>query len=161
MRFSTLMAAFLFACGGSDTGGNDATSGDNGGDDDDGAPPINGGTDPDDLGCDQIPEFNTGNMDCDELWGALIDTVDAALKCHDASDCQAIKIACEDWDQANCYQIANTCITERDLDAFTPAQNGEHCDVSVPGFPDTDCECGGPPEVDCVGGYCDEKFTPP
>jgi hypothetical protein len=155
-----LCAAFLIACGGTDTGGDNGTNGDNGGDDDD-APPINGGTDPDDLGCDEIPEFETGGMDCKELWVALDATVNAALKCNDADDCRALKIDCEDWDQANCYQIANTCIGERDLDQFHPEANGQSCDVAVPGFPDTDCECGGPPPVDCVGGFCDEKFTPP
>ena len=112
MRTWTLFAAFLIACGGSDTGGDNGTPADDGtnGDDDD-APPINGGTDPDDLGCDEIPVYdNLGSFDCEELWAALDATVSAALKCHDASDCRALKIDCEDWDEANCYQIANTCI---------------------------------------------------
>src|SRR5688572_4658661 len=135
MRTWRVFAAFLIACGGTDTGGDNGTNGDNGGDDDD-APPINGGDDDDDdLGCDEIPEFNTGGMDCKELWVALDATIDAAQKCNEASDCRALRIDCEDWDQANCYQIANTCIGERDLDQFHPEANGETCDVAVPGFP--------------------------
>ena len=162
MRTWILASAFLFACSGSDTGGDGDTNADNGGGDDDDAPPINGGTDPDDLGCDEIPEYdNLGNFDCKELWAALDATVEAAQRCHDASDCRTLAIACENWDQAGCFAIANTCIGSRDLDKFHPEANGENCDVSVPGFPDNDCQCSGLPEADCVGGFCAEKFTPP
>ena len=160
MRTWNLMTAFLLACSGSDTGGD---TNNNGGDDDDGnVPPINGGDDDDGgLGCDQIPEFNTDGMDCEELGAAMVATIDAALQCNDANDCRAIKIQCEDWDDAFCYAIVNTCIGERDLDQFHPSQNGQNCDVMVPNFPDNDCQCHGAPAVDCVNGFCDEKFTPP
>jgi hypothetical protein len=162
MRIS-MLALGLLACTGDDGGGDysyfstvDNTA------DDDGGPPPPGGTG--EIDCDQIPNLEPDDSDdCDELATGLASIIEAATECFEKSDCRALSIPCENWDAApGCFAIVNTCLSEQDIDKWHPDEVGVNgCDTVVPGFPDTDCQCGAPPNIDCISGVCQEVFTNP
>ena len=159
---TTILTLALVACGGGGTTCDDcsywSTYDDGGGD----GPPPPPGTDGD-VDCDAVPNIDPDGLDCQELATALYETIEAAYECVDKEDCRALPIPCEDWDAApGCYAIVNTCVTQNDIEKFHPdAAGATGCDEVVPGFPDTDCECGSPPKVDCVSGVCSEVFDQP
>jgi len=162
MRWS-IVALALTACGGGDgpTYSYYSTV-DNPYNNDGGGPPPPGGTG--NIDCDAIPDLDPSDADdCDELATALVSIIDAAKECFEKSDCRALSVPCENWDAApGCYAIVNTCLSEQDIDRWHPDEVGmEGCDTVVPGFPDTDCQCGPPPLFDCVEGVCAEVFTNP
>ena len=158
------LALGLVACGGDDGGGDYSyfSTVDNPyNDDDDGGPTPPGN---DEIDCDQVPNLEPDDsMDCDELATGLASIIDAASECFQKSDCRALSIPCENWDAApGCFAIVNTCLGEADIDQWHPDDVGvDGCDTVVPGFPDTDCQCGAAPTIDCVNGVCQEVFNNP
>lgn len=107
---------------------------------------TDGTTSPVDL-CDGIPSFDLDGLTCEQLADAMMDTVDAADRCTTKDDCQVLRAECEHWVQVGCHYVANTCL-ENDLwNEFNAKASG----CAVGGMV---CECGSPPDAECVSGKC-------
>jgi hypothetical protein len=130
-------------------GGSDSDTGTPGGTDTD-----PGGTTPADP-CGTVPSYDVTGMDCAQLGEAWEDVIEAADSCTTASDCVAIHPDCTRWNEVGCWYAANKCLTPSEpVDYTTPDDFAGRIATFDCSAPNAECECGGPPELDCVAGKC-------
>lgn len=138
----------LVACGGgSDTTGSDAP-----------ADTDPGGTDPADP-CGTVPSYDVDDMDCAQLGVAFEDVIDAADSCTTASDCVALHPDCTRWNEVGCWYAANKCLQPTGpVDYTVKADFDAKIAVLDCSAPNAECDCGGPPQLDCVAGKCQFSY---
>lgn len=104
--------------------------------------------------CD-IPPFDLEGRSCEQLRSALDTTLAAADFCTTADDCWIFRAQCEQWNAVGCYYASNDCVDQTDLNEFNAAAASGNCNSGSGQI----CDCGGPPEVDCVSGRCQLVYS--
>jgi hypothetical protein len=99
-----------------------------------------------------LPQYELGELDCEELAYSFEQLTNYAADCNTDEDCQAVRPACEQWDAVECYYPVNYCFTA-DLVSTYNAESGDCSSIGGQTF--VGCTCGEEPPVVCVDHKCE------